>query len=133
DREYYLHRDFYGKESYAGVPFIGAGNPQKESDILFLYGHNMRNGTMFADLLNYEREEYQKEHTVVQFDTLWECHKYQVIECLRVKEQDWKNSDSQLYGILQCLYERMENVIVLVTCSYGEIEERFVVIGVREK
>ena len=23
DREYYLHRDFYGKESYGGVPFVG--------------------------------------------------------------------------------------------------------------
>ncbi len=52
--EYYLHRNFAGEDSFAGVPFMGSGD-MKEGDI-FLYGHNMKNGTMFADLLKYQKE-----------------------------------------------------------------------------
>lgn len=52
--EYYLHRNFAGEDSFAGVPFMGSGD-MKEGDI-FLYGHNMKNGTMCADLLKYQKE-----------------------------------------------------------------------------
>ena len=50
--EFYLHRDFYRQESYSGTPFIGQ-DYQAENLILMLFGHHMRNGTMFSDLMKY--------------------------------------------------------------------------------
>ena len=52
--EYYLHRDFYGETSFGGTPFaVGAGFDLGGEGVVFLYGHNMRNGSMFADLLKF--------------------------------------------------------------------------------
>lgn len=47
----YLRRNFYGKYSQSGVPFLD-GRCNLQSTNLIIYGHNMKNGTMFADLKN---------------------------------------------------------------------------------
>lgn len=70
--EYYLRRDFEGKYSTGGVPFMDAN-----SDIFIptsnflIYGHNMRNGTMFHDIVKYESEEFWQEHPTILFDTIY--------------------------------------------------------------
>ena len=38
----------------AVVPFVESGDMKREKEDIFLYGHNMRNGAMFADLLKYQ-------------------------------------------------------------------------------
>lgn len=48
----YLHRDFYGNDSYRGVPFLDY-RCCEQSDNLIVYGHHMNGGTMFADLLTF--------------------------------------------------------------------------------
>ena len=77
--EKYLRRLFDGKESSAGVPFIGAGGrvfPQ--SDTVVLFSHNRRNGTMFADIAKYAKPAYGAEHAMIQFDTLYSRGVYEV-------------------------------------------------------
>ena len=82
DPEYYLHRAFDRSYSFSGVPFMGGScfegcvNP-------ILYGHDMRNGTMFAALLKYADEAFWMEHPVVQFDTLYEHGTYEVMAAFR--------------------------------------------------
>ncbi len=41
-----------------------------------IYGHHMKNGTMFAWLEEYENEDYYKEYPVIHFDTLYEQQAY---------------------------------------------------------
>lgn len=78
DSEYYLHRAFDRTYSFSGVPFMdgtcywGCGN-------YLIYGHHMKNGTMFAPIVNYAREEYWQEHPLIYFDTLYETGTYEVI------------------------------------------------------
>ncbi len=70
--EYYLRRDFDGEYSTGGVPFMDAS-----SDIFLptsnflIYGHNMKNGTMFHDIVKYKDEEFYKEHSEIKFDTIY--------------------------------------------------------------
>ena len=80
DYSYYLKRNFNKKSSIYGTPFVGEGcgiNPN--SDNVIIYGHNMKNGTMFADLNKYKDKEFYESHKEVQFDTLTEEGTYKVV------------------------------------------------------
>lgn len=154
DEEYYLRRGFDGAYARSGVPFIdtdckpGCGNT-------IIYGHNMTNGTMFAQLLAYADESFWREHPVIQFDTLYEEGEYEVVAAFysRVfykyetnkfrfyEYTDLSDPDtfSEYVGEVfdLALYDTNMDVrygdelITLITCSYdNRIEnERFVVVA----
>ena len=67
--EYYLHRAFDKSSSVSGVPFLD-GNYIDGGKNYLIYGHNMKNGTMFHTLLNYVKADFWKEHPTITFDTL---------------------------------------------------------------
>ena len=52
--EYYLRRNFEKKHSMAGTPFLDGHTNLKKSKHMIFYGHHMKDGTMFNNLLNYE-------------------------------------------------------------------------------
>lgn len=59
DNEYYLTRTVEGEESKAGSVFMDFRNVDMNDDKhVILYGHNMRNGSMFHDLQQYKREDF---------------------------------------------------------------------------
>lgn len=64
----YLRRNFYGKHSQSGVPFLD-GRCNLQSTNLIIYGHNMRNGTMFSDLKKYVGKDFLNAHRTVKFET----------------------------------------------------------------
>lgn len=146
--EYYLHRDFYGKESYAGTPFVGSGNLNGEKgSCVFVYGHNMRNKTMFADLHQYQNLEYWENHQEIELDTLYERVSYEIFAVVYVNEEDWQSKDGLLYPFLSegrdnetiskfiqaSIYEtdlilkNDESLLFLVTCSSHKGAERLIV------
>ena len=58
DDEYYLHRTFEGEENSSGCIFLESLSKTDLSDYnTFLFGHNMKNGTMFGSLKRYANEE----------------------------------------------------------------------------
>lgn len=61
DNAYYLHRTVKGTNNFAGSIFIDYMNQPDFSDCnTIIYGHNMKNGSMFGYLkLLYEREQYK--------------------------------------------------------------------------
>ena len=60
--EYYLRKDIYGKKDTAGCIFTQYYNRNDWLDHnTIIYGHNMRNGSMFADLHCYEDPEFVKQ------------------------------------------------------------------------
>ena len=66
--EYYLRRDFEGAYSLRGVPFLdgrcydGCGN-------YIVYGHYMKDGTMFGSLQAYAKPAYCEEHPTITLNT----------------------------------------------------------------
>ena len=55
------------------------------SDNLILYGHNMKDGTMFGRLTQYEKSiDYLKAHPFVDFSTLWHQERYVIFAVVDV-------------------------------------------------
>lgn len=77
--DFYLKRGFDKKYSAYGMIYmdedcdLDAGCPN-----FVLYGHHMKNGSMFAALEKYTSEEFYREHPEILFDTLEETGRYQV-------------------------------------------------------
>lgn len=78
--EYYLRRNFQREYDINGIPFLDARcTVDPCSDNLIIYGHNMYSGVMFHDLLSYRKEDFWREHPVVEFETLTDTGRYEVI------------------------------------------------------
>ena len=57
DRDY-LETGFYGENSIAGTPFIRRAQNAFQDKNTVIFGHNMRDGTMFAALKNYLKSDH---------------------------------------------------------------------------
>lgn len=87
----YLRRSFYGQYSQSGVPFLD-GRCNLQSTNLIIYGHNMKNGTMFSDLKRYVDREFLNAHRTVKFETVDGIRYYTVAEVLKTNTSDaWYN------------------------------------------
>lgn len=82
DPEFYLRRNFDKEYSISGVPFMDASSDIfKPTCNWLIYGHHMKDGTMFQDLMNYAEYEFYEEHKTIKFDTIYKGGQgeYQVI------------------------------------------------------
>ena len=61
----------------SGVPFLD-GTSTPECDNLIIYGHNMKNGTMFSDITQYRDKAYCEEHPYIELETADGLKVYQV-------------------------------------------------------
>lgn len=66
DNERYLHESIDGKQTVHGSIYLDSiANPDFTSKNNMIYGHNMRDGSMFKDVVKYKDFEYLKEHNEV--------------------------------------------------------------------
>lgn len=91
DPQKYLRRNFYGKYSQSGVPFLD-GRCNTQSTNLIIYGHNMRNGTMFSNLKKYVDRDFLNAHRTVKFETADGVQTFTVTKVLKTNTSDeWYN------------------------------------------
>ena len=83
----YLRRSFYGQYSQSGVPFLD-GRCDLQSTNLIIYGHNMKNGTMFFDLKKYVDRDFLNAHRTVKFETVDGSRYYTVTDVLKTNTSD---------------------------------------------
>lgn len=83
----YLRRSFYGQYSQSGVPFLD-GRCNLQSTNLIIYGHNMKNGTMFADFKKYVDRDFLNAHRTVKFETEDGIRYFTVTKVLRTDITD---------------------------------------------
>ena len=67
DPQKYLRKNFEGKYSVSGVPFLDYRCTPDTN--LIIYGHNMKNGTMFSDLKKYLDKTFREQHPVIEPET----------------------------------------------------------------
>ena len=85
DPNYYLHRGFDKEYSAYGMIYLDARCSLDGScPNYLLYGHHMKNGSMFAELEQYAFKDYWNENPLIQFDTLEETGAYKVLAVLRL-------------------------------------------------
>jgi sortase B len=75
---YYLQRDFYGNYSAHGCLYAQENSNIATSSNITIYGHNMKDGSMFAALFNYGYYSFWQEHRYITFDTLTEHRTYEI-------------------------------------------------------
>lgn len=150
--EYYLRRAFDKTYSSSGVPFLdvncyeGCGN-------YLIYGHNMKSGAMFAELLSYKDKSFWQQHPVVVFDTLSEHGEYEVIAAFYSKvysedaqgvfryynytdltdesifDEYLKNVQSSALYDTGVVADYGDTLLTLSTCAYHTENGRFVVVA----
>ena len=83
----YLRMDFEGEYAMSGVPFLEGTRDLTDGHII-IYGHNMKNGTMFSDIIKYCEKSYCAEHPAIEWETKQGLKVYTVFAVVQVKDQD---------------------------------------------
>jgi len=77
--DYYLKRNFYKMGSDWGAIYAReACDINRPSDNITLYGHHMKDGSMFAQLSKFQFQDFWQTHQTFTFDTLYEHHTYKI-------------------------------------------------------
>lgn len=80
----YLTKTFYGTESRAGSIFLDyRNNIQEKNQNWIIYGHRMRDGTMFQQLTKYLDEDFFEENRMLTFDTLYDQYEAEIFAVFR--------------------------------------------------
>ena len=83
---FYLYRDFEKNQSARGSVYAREECDINEpSDNITLYGHNMRDGSMFAVLNDYTSRETWENNPLIFFDTLYEYHVYKIFAVFKTE------------------------------------------------
>lgn len=96
DNKYYLEHTFEKQYNYAGAIFMDQHNKADFSDNnTFIYGHNVRHGTMFAELEKFTEKDFFSEHRYVYLFTEKQNYKCEIVSFHSTKDR----SDFYKYGI----------------------------------
>ena len=143
DNEEYLHQDFNKKKSSSGTIFLD-NNCKKDftSDNNIIYGHHMKNGTMFAQLLKFREKSFLKKHNEIMIFTPDRTIHLKVISAYAQKAQNkipvTFANDEQKKAYIKKIESMSEQTIktsrindshiyTFVTCSYeGEDNRTYV-------
>ena len=153
--DFYLSHGFDKEDSRSGVPFIDkrcSVRPMGTNTII--YGHHMKNVTMFAGLAKYRKRSFYKEHPIIHLDTLYEQQEYEIIAVF--ESQIFRKSDTifKHYNFIDAgseddfkeyingikalaLYDTGvtasygDTLLTLVTCAYHTENGQFVVVAKR--
>ena len=88
DPNYYLKHDFEKHYTDYGCPFMQADcDALAPSDNLIVYGHNMKDGAMFADLAKYRSKDFWQAHKTVWFDTELDSSAYEIFAVIHTTVQ----------------------------------------------
>lgn len=68
--DYYLHKDIYKNYSSHGTPYLAPFCNLKKSDNLIIYGHHMKDNTMFSQLEKYKNYNFYLKHKYIKFFTI---------------------------------------------------------------
>lgn len=148
---FYLDHNFEKEADRYGVPYVAEHcDIEKPSDNLIIYGHHMKNGSMFTGLMSYRDKDFYEEHKTIQFDTLTERAQYEIVTVFLTTVYDevgfryYEFTDAQDEAefdqyIDQCkrlsLYdtgvtaEYGDKLITLSTCEYSNKNGRLVVVA----
>lgn len=92
DNDYYLRRDLEKKYNIGGSIFMDYKNKLDGTDKnIVIYGHNVKDGSMFGTLNNILKEEWynNEENYVIDLKTEKEEYKYQVFSVYKIENEEY--------------------------------------------
>lgn len=145
DNDYYLTHTFYGEELTSASIFMDYQNTPDFSDMVtIIYGHNMKNDTMFGLLHEYEDEANYADNSYFWIYTPEATYRYDIFSCYTTGDlnyiiyydecdeyteyvQKLKANSSYDTGVEVSGSDR---VVMLSTCTAAGDDYRYVVCGV---
>lgn len=157
DNDYYLTHNMLGQKSRYGALFFDFENNiefENNSKNLTIYGHNMRDGSMFASLnTNYRKLSFYKQNPIIQLKTLYEKHDYAIF-AIMVTNASPEDDNGYVYNYKRSEFESDEEflawideaqtrsliktdieidkddeILTLSTCCYDFEDARFVIMA----
>lgn len=150
DDDTYLHKDMDKNYSYPGCVFLeGQNNPNLTDTSSIIYGHNMRNETMFGSLKHYQEDGVYDANAYFTIYTESMAYRYHIFSYFTTNS----NSDVYMVGFepdeiyqkyLTDLVNRSvidtgvvpsidQKIVLLSTCKGRGTDYRFIVCGVCEE
>ena len=147
----YINKNVYGEFELSGAIFLSCLNKDDFSDPYNLvYGHNMKNGVMFADVADFTNKEYFETHQKGKLYLTDATRKIRFFACMKVTAADAKiyHPDGYRKENLKDLLDYIQanavqyrdvnvadenSLIALSTCSEAETNGRVVLIGKLER
>lgn len=147
DNDYYLKHNFRKESNISGTVFVESANDIDNDKNIILYGHNMRNGTMFNNITNYKEESFFNEDNkinIIMNNTLYEYEVFSVYVknvsevnlAIGFASEDefinyaYNEAEESLYK-KDVDFSAEDNLITLVTCSYEFTDARTIVVARR--
>lgn len=82
DNAYYLHRTFERVDNFAGCIFLNCDNTRYFTDQnTIVYGHNMKNGSMFGKLKEFQKQEVYDSNPYFWIFTPEFIYQYRIFSC----------------------------------------------------
>ena len=115
----YLRLSFDKEYSQSGVPFLD-GRCSLQDGNLIIYGHNMKNGTMFSDLKKYLDTAFREAHKTIEFETADGVFLFEVTDVIRT------NTSDERYNQINSTDGR---ILTLSTCYGNAKSDRLLIIA----
>lgn len=142
DNEYYLHRSYDGNYLYSGSVFLDwRCNSDFSGDVNMLYGHNMQNGSMFADVVNFINKDYFDSHKYgwlttedsvyrIEFFSVSQPQSYSGVYNVQRAGDMWlKKLESYSLIYRNSTVNEDDSMISLSTCTNSEGNSRTILTG----
>lgn len=145
DNDYYLTRLWDRTSNKTGSIFMDYKNDPALGDYhTLIYGHRMRDGSMFAGLKYYKTKDYWESHPLVYIGTNDKCYTYEIFSAYKAPvsghtfqtpefpddaAKDAFIAESLKVSVIKTgvVPTASDNVITLVTCTGTGYESRWVV------
>ena len=150
DNSFYMDHDFDGNESVAGTLFVDSRNTLwPQDDHILIYGHNMKDGSMFGSLNNYRNVGFLRATTCIQFNTIYGDAQYvpfalfdasmtkddpNYFKLIRLNFSEEQPFDAFLEDVqsrslfnIPVDVNEDDQLLSLVTCSYSMDNGRFII------
>lgn len=150
DNDYYLRRLLDGSHNMNGTLFVDYRNAKDFSDFAtIIYGHNMKNGEMFATFPNYASQEYYDFHPEMMLLTPLGDYKIKLFAGYLTDDTDmiysiFNDGGPEALEIFEYATKKSafksditsyngEKLVILSTCSYEKSNSRFVLVGILDE
>lgn len=149
NNDFYLTHRFDRYQHKAGCLFVDAANAYDFSDPnTIIYGHHMKNGSMFGSLSKYKKQSYFDEHPEMMFMTPTRNFRIRLFagyvspadgDAWRLEFTDEADRAAWIQAAIDkstfesgIVPDPEDKIITLSTCSYEYSDARYVVLGIME-
>ena len=145
NNEFYLNHNFYKQNSIGGSIFLNSRDNINKSQNLIIFGHNMKNKSMFGTLDNFKDKTFFNNNKYIYLFKDNKKYTYEIFSGAIVKgsdnylitdfshKKDFKNYikmiNSKSIVSRKLTFDNNSKILTLSTCSYEFDDARFIILA----